>query len=178
MALKFTELDFLSAVFRPSKSGPLTGLRRRKRSGKTWNKTRLNAFNKMPAKNQEILRRSGTEESYLRGETSLAEAKRTLRVTAVNQGIVKPLRTRATPSQLATPHDVTQHIYDLASQRPGISEHPISLRHIGKNAQQIVDRHLAGKVFKIKTYDELIRSLGDEQYLDDDDSGMSLLYYR
>jgi hypothetical protein len=54
----------------------------------------LAAFNKMSAAQQEVLKRSGQREAYLKGETTLAKAKALLRPQAVALHIAKPLRQR------------------------------------------------------------------------------------
>lgn len=92
-----TDSSFLSHIFSPRKFAQPTGLRKTHLSGKGWNKSRLRAFNRMPAVNQEILKRSGQRDAYLKGETSLVEAKRALRPKAISLGVAKPLRPRATP---------------------------------------------------------------------------------
>ena len=91
-----TDTSFLQYIFSPKKHGLPTGLRRSKlTSAAGRNKTRLKSYNKMSAANQEVLRRSGKRDSYLKGEVSFVEAKRALRDVAVDLGVAKPLRTRA-----------------------------------------------------------------------------------
>jgi len=58
----------------------------------------------MPALNQEVLKRAGLREQYLKGETTLAKAKASLRGQAVTLGIAKPQKPTAvgyTKTQLA-----------------------------------------------------------------------------
>lgn len=98
---KLSDVSFLGHLFSPKRQPLPTGLRKTVLKGtKGQRKGRVAAFNRMSPFNQELLKRSGTRDSYLRGETSLADAKRTLRPTAERQGLAKPLRnTLATPSR-------------------------------------------------------------------------------
>lgn len=95
-----TDSSFLGYLFKPSKNKQPTGLRKTSLTGRTGrNPRRLRAYNKMTAAQQETLKRAGQRDAYLKGESTLADAKRTLRQTAVNLGIAKPVRprTKATP---------------------------------------------------------------------------------
>lgn len=104
---RYTLDTFLKHIFSPSKNPQPSGLRKHVLSGLRGgrSKARLNAFNKMPAKNQAILDRAGMRDAYLRGDAKLADAKRVLREQAVQKGFVKPLRPRtpkaATPAPTA-----------------------------------------------------------------------------
>jgi hypothetical protein len=92
-----TEQSFLSHVFSPKKHAAPSGLRKTTLTGLKGgrSKARLNAYNKTSAVNQEILKRSGLRDAYLKGQTTLAEAKRSLRGTAISLGVAKPMRARA-----------------------------------------------------------------------------------
>jgi hypothetical protein len=104
-----TDSSFLSHIFSPKKAAQPTGLRKTHLSGKGWNGRRLRAFNRMPAVNQEILKRSGQRDAYLKGETSLADAKRSLRPKAISLGVAKPTRSRTpgTARAASTPARIT-----------------------------------------------------------------------
>jgi hypothetical protein len=97
----FTMTSFLSHLFKPSKNPQPSGLTTKRLKGLRGGRrrSRLTAFNAMKPVNQRLLEESGQRESYLRGETTLAEARRKLRQTAVNLGIAKPVRPRATPPE-------------------------------------------------------------------------------
>jgi hypothetical protein len=89
------DASFLAHIFHPKKQPIPTGLRKSKIVGLAGRKkTRVAAYNRMSAVNQEILKRSGNRDAYLAGTTSLAEAKRALRPSAVAQGVAKPLKAR------------------------------------------------------------------------------------
>lgn len=91
-----SDTTFLSHVFSPKKHAQPTGLRRTILKALTGGRknTRLKSFNRMSAVNQEVLKRSGQREAYLKGQTNLAEAKRSLRPQAIALNVAKPLRNR------------------------------------------------------------------------------------
>lgn len=91
-----TESSFLGFLFRPSKNKQPTGLRKTSLTGRAGrNPRRLRAYNRMSAVQQETLKRAGQRDAYLKGESTLADAKRSLRQTAVQLGVAKPARPRA-----------------------------------------------------------------------------------
>lgn len=90
-----SDTSFLSHIFSPKKHAQPTGLRKTHLSGKQWQKRRLASFNRMSAVQQETLKRAGKRDAYLKGESTLAEARRTLRESAVRLGVAKPVRTRS-----------------------------------------------------------------------------------
>jgi len=94
-----TENSFLAHVFSPKKAPLPSGLRKTTLTGLKGGRTkgRLNAFNKLSPFNQEILKRSGQRDAYLKGETTLVKAKQALRPAAVNLGLAKPVK-RRTPA--------------------------------------------------------------------------------
>ncbi len=92
---QLTDASFLLHVFSPRKNEQPTGLRKTTLKGaKTHRKARVNAFNKMTSVKQEILKRSGQRDAYLRGEITFTDAKRHLRVEAVRKNLVRPVRNR------------------------------------------------------------------------------------
>lgn len=99
---KLNDSNFLAHLFAPKKNPLPTGLRKRDvKGGKDAKATRVRSYNKFSAAQQEVLKRTGLRDAYLAGNTSLADAKRTLRLKAVDAGIVKPLKSRirtATPT--------------------------------------------------------------------------------
>jgi hypothetical protein len=90
------DTSFLGHLFSPKKNPLPAGIRKTHLSGTRGGRTkaRLAAFNRMSPTSQELLRRSGKRESYLKGETSLSEAKASLRQAAVSLGVAKPLPKR------------------------------------------------------------------------------------
>lgn len=96
--------SFLGFLFRPSKNPLPTGLRKTTLRGTAdRNPRRLRAYNKMTAAQQEVLRRSGQREQYLKGETTLAKAKASLRGAAIQLGIAKPLKPKRAPARDTSP---------------------------------------------------------------------------
>ncbi len=95
-----TENSFLAHLFSPKKNPLPTGLRARPVVQSKGRKVaRVNAYNKLPALKQEVLKRSGKRDAFLRGEVTYTDAKKALRGTAVERGVVKPVRTRAPKPQ-------------------------------------------------------------------------------
>lgn len=121
-----SESNFLAHVFSPRKQPLPTGLRKSILVGtKGRNKRRLSAFNRMSAFQQEVLKRSGQRDSYLRGDSTLADAKRLLRPKAIGLGVAKPVKSRhrGVPAHLIkTPLDalVARHVRAevIAAGRP------------------------------------------------------------
>ena len=111
-----SDSTFLGHVFSPKKNPQPTGLRKTSLRGTAGrNPRRLKAYNKLSAVNQEILKKAGTRDAYLKGETTLAEAKRKLRDTAVKLGVAKPLRVRHPRQPFVRTHLdrlVAKHIRD------------------------------------------------------------------
>ncbi len=90
-----SEESFLAHLFSPKKNALPTGLRARPVVvSKGRSKARVNAYNKMPAVKQEVLKRAGLRDAYLKGETTFLDAKKALRPKAVEKGIVRPVRTK------------------------------------------------------------------------------------
>ncbi len=108
-----TDDSFLQHIFSPKKNPLPVGLRKRPITfvkGRT--KGRVSSYNRMSATNQELLKRSGFREAYLKGDASLADAKRELRKTAVSKGIAKPLKGKVAARRPGTNLDllVASHI--------------------------------------------------------------------
>lgn len=102
-----TEESFLRHLFSPKKNPLPTGIRKRPIAftpGRT--KARVAAYNRMSGASQETLRRAGLRDDYLKGNATLADAKKALRRVAVDLGIAKP-----TAGQ---PRRVTSHLNTLA----------------------------------------------------------------
>lgn len=87
--------SFLAHLFSPKKNALPTGLRARPVVvSKGRNKARVNAYNKMPAVKQEVLKRAGLRDAFLKGETTYTEAKKALRPKAVEKGVARPVRAK------------------------------------------------------------------------------------
>ena len=98
---RLSEDSFLAHLFSPKKQPLPTGLRKATLKGtKGQRSTRLKAFNQMNPFNQEVLKRSGTRDSYLRGDSTLADAKRALRPQAIAKKLAKPVRNRVKPAPI------------------------------------------------------------------------------
>lgn len=114
---RLTNESFLQYLFHPKRNPKPTGIRKTVLSGLQGGRTkgRLAAFNRMSAPNQEMLRRSGLRDAYLRGEVKLSEARRSLRQTAVDLGIARPLpaRTVAPTRQQTVEALIARHIKDV-----------------------------------------------------------------
>lgn len=90
---KLSDESFLGHLFGPKKNPLPSGLRKTTLKGaKGHTKGRVAAFNRMTPFKQELLKRSGTRDSYLRGQSTLAEAKAALRPAAIAKKIARPLK--------------------------------------------------------------------------------------
>jgi hypothetical protein len=94
--IPLSENSFLAHLFSPKRNPQPSGIRKTELKGLKGGRTkaRLNAFNRMSPFNQELLKRSGQRDAYLRGEATLADAKSSLRPKAIAQKLAKPLRTK------------------------------------------------------------------------------------
>lgn len=101
-----TDESFFLAIFRPKKNPLPSGLRKRPLSGLKGGRkqARLNAYNKMSAEKQELLRRSGRLDYYLRGESTYAQAKRFFRVQAESRGVIPPVKRKNLGGIRQDPH--------------------------------------------------------------------------
>lgn len=92
--IPLNDSSFLGHVFSPKKNPVPSGIRKTSLKGLKGGRTkaRLNAFNRMSPFNQELLKRSGQRDAYLRGEASLRDAKETLRPKAILAKVARPLR--------------------------------------------------------------------------------------
>jgi hypothetical protein len=98
--IPLSDHSFLGHVFSPKKNPVPSGIRKTSLVGLKGgrSKARLNAFNRMSPVNQEILKRSGQRDAYLRGEATLADAKRSLRPKAIALKLARPLRAKVQPA--------------------------------------------------------------------------------
>lgn len=173
---RLTTESFLSHLFRPSKNALPSGIRKTTLKGKKGQKrARINSWNKMPGKNQEILRRAGLQDAFLRGDVTVTEAKRRLRIDAANQGIVKPLRRRA-PSKAVSDdiYGVFRHM-DRILQTDRKNPDHLRMNAVMMSPQQRVD------VKQISTFDEFRAeaSSPSERWMTTFDDGVtrSVLWY-
>lgn len=100
-----SDTSFLAHVFGPKRNPKPTGIRKSKplKGVKGQNKGRIAAFNRMSPVSQELLKRSGLKESYLRGQTTLSDAKRTVRPQAISLGLAKPVPGQPTVIRVPRP---------------------------------------------------------------------------
>jgi hypothetical protein len=91
-----TDKSFLGFLFSPKKNPLPSGLRKTTLTGLKGgrNKRRLTAFNRMNPVSQEALKRAGLRDAYLRGEATLADAKKALRPRAVAFQVARPVKAR------------------------------------------------------------------------------------
>lgn len=130
-----SEDSFLKHLFSPKKNPLPTGLRKRPLAfSKGRSKARVASYNRMSAANQEVLKRSGLRDAYLKGEATLPSAKRALRDTAVALGFAKPLRQRATTTRIHQPRQetldglVAQHVARTLAQAGKLVSHKFYYR--------------------------------------------------
>lgn len=130
-----SDRSFLGHLFSPKRNPKPTGLRKTSLTGLKGgrNKGRLTSFNRMSAVNQETLKRAGMRDQYLRGETTLADAKRALRPQAIQLGVAKPVRRRG-PIQaiIRTPLDarVAAHLkYTIRAEGKPVNPFTVD-RHV------------------------------------------------
>lgn len=90
---KLSLSSFLKHLFAPKTNALPTGIRARKLVGtKGRSKARLAAYNRMSGASQEVLRQAGLREEYLKGQSSLKDARGILRAKALQQGYAKPTK--------------------------------------------------------------------------------------
>lgn len=119
----FSDRSFLAAVFSPTKNPVPTGIRKRPVKGTVGRKaSRVRSYNAMPPINQLVLYRSDMRDQYLRGDATLADAKRALRGAAVDLGIAKPLRSQKQTIRSGSFSDPAtraySHLVDTLSSAP------------------------------------------------------------
>lgn len=127
-----SEDTFLKHLFSPRKNPLPTGIRKRDVSySKGRSKARVNAFNRMSVTNREALKQSGMREAYLRGETTLRDARTALRGTAVQKGYARPVTGTASPTAPAVAGSldsiVTGHVV-RELRKAGLHPNPQKLR--------------------------------------------------
>lgn len=131
---------FLGHLFSPAKNALPTGLRKHPvAAGKGRKNARVAAYNRMTPFKQEVLRRSGQREAYLRGEASFRDAKEALRGEAVEKRYAKPLRTkkRTSPTRNAMRRRLDTLIADRIRINALNAGKKYSLPHIIENVQLI-----------------------------------------
>lgn len=101
-----TEESFLAHLFSPKKNALPTGLRARPLAAAKGRKAaRVTAYNKMPALKQEVLKRSGLRDAYLKGEATFVQAKAVLCPKAVEKGVARPIRVRKAKAPVVVRND-------------------------------------------------------------------------
>jgi hypothetical protein len=136
-----TEDTFLKHLFSPKRNALPTGIRKsalKPARGRT--NARVASHNRMSGASQEILRRSGLRDAYLKGQASLADAKRALRQVAVEKGLARPLRTRAgKPTHKWTPTslDATIAVHVVKALRD--SGRPVNIDRVHDHVKYLDD---------------------------------------
>lgn len=136
---RLSEQSFLAHLFSPKKNPSPTGIRKTHLSGVKGgrSKGRLAAFNRMSPVSQELLKRSGLREAYLRGEAKLSDAKTALRPAGIRLGVAKPVRPRIPRVVIRTDLDarVAQHLkYVIRAEGRHVNE-----RTVDRNVVYIPD---------------------------------------
>jgi len=149
-----TEESFLAHLFSPKRNPVPTGLRTRPlvhSKGRT--RARVASYNRMSASNQEILRRSGQREAYLRGEVTLKDARSVLRVVAVRLGLAKPLRPSKRPvvGRMLSDLDVqvASHIVRVLRQsgrKPNVDKIHKNIVYLPEEDLQVMEHADAGRI--------------------------------
>lgn len=175
-----TPLNFLRYIFTPSKQAKPTGLRKKNVSGLKGGrkKARVNAFNKMPAEKQEVIRRAHLQEEFLRGEVTYTQAKAELRERAVANRIVKPKKILVRPGE-----DIYEKWYDAARHLNSINSSPRKkLSTIVAHVGHMTDRQRADAM-KIRNEGQLIlnsrKSPNNDQWMTEWEDGTmhNVLWY-
>jgi hypothetical protein len=136
-----SEQSFLGHVFSPKKNPKPAGIRKTTLTGVKGGRTkgRLNAFNRMSPTNQELLKRAGMREQYLKGEVKLGDAKAALRPKAVSLGVARPGRPRpgSIRAVIRTPLDarVAAHLKHVVRS----AGRPLNTASVDKNVRFIPD---------------------------------------
>jgi len=162
--------NFLAHIFHPSKNPRPTGLRRHhitwRGIGKSRKTSRIRAFNRMTPVQQRVIE-AVDREAYLRGQLTLAEAKRRLRPYAIQRGIAKPLKSRAITGpdertvtrrryeQLAIQNILTVAEYRDPFKANGYEKNPISRQTVEHNVKHVM-RNAQVKKAATVSYDELL----------------------
>lgn len=158
--------SFLQSIFQPSKHQTPKGLRKRsatKTSGR--NARRVRAFNNLTPAKQAILDKANQREAYLRGDTTLTEAKNSLRAEAIRNGWTAPV-TRTT--------SIEHHISSLVQRATGRNIDPDKL-HQRVNAMTPEQRREASSL----TFAELQQRASDnDNLIETDDGDTNPFWYR
>lgn len=161
---------FLNAVFHPKTAPRPTGLRRASASMNSLRKaSRVRAFNKLDPLKQQIIIRAGNKESYLRGNSSIADSRASLRVQAVGKGIAKPV----TPSSVAA-----GKIVAAASQRPafdgaGKPKGDVNPDAVLRNVRKMTPSQKR-RAEGVTSYEDLLEMIDETR----DDEGYSPFFYK
>lgn len=83
----------------------------------------MRAFNRLSAKNQLILDKTGRRDAYLRGETTVTQARASLRVEGIRHGWARPPRVR-----VDMVGKVVAHITAVQTAATGQAPDPANLR--------------------------------------------------
>jgi len=151
---KLSEDSFLGHLFSPAKNPLPTGVRKTTLKGaKGQRKGRVAAFNRMTPFKQELLKRSGTRDSYLRGETTLADAKARLRPQAIAKNLAKALRPKTVASPRELPLDKRIAAFLIRKLHDGGTSKPVNPQtvydqnpYFGDNADESILSWGSGRI--------------------------------
>lgn|SRR6478735_5028854 len=148
-----SEDSFLKHLFSPKKNLLPTGIRRRPLAfAKGRTKARVASYNRMSATSQEVLRRSGMRDAYLKGEGTLSDAKRALRGKAVEKGFAKPLKPKlrlGAPYESALDNRVAAHVAKtLRTTGRNVNVHrlAVGVKHLPHDVKPEVEYWTVGQI--------------------------------
>ena len=159
--------DLLNNIFHPTKSKRPKGLRKTQVSGSNWKASRRRSFNSMDAVKQNTIRAAGQFESYLKGDTTLADARNRLRTDAIQQGIARPTKG-------STIGDVVEKLFSFASERPerynmgGDDYHAEVSKKTIRGYVGKMDKETLAAAKGIGSYEELAGLASDDNLIDED----------
>lgn len=148
---RLSDDSFLKHLFSPAKNPLPTGIRKRSLKGtRGRDKARLAAYNRMSGANQELLKRSGLREAYLKGDASLQDAKHALRPEAVRRGIAKGLRPVLPTPGRSLDDQVAGYVYRTVTgdRRPTVNYNTIrkNVTHLPPGVKPDVLNWTPGKI--------------------------------
>ena len=151
-----SDTSLLAHIFGPKKNPQPTGIRKTKLKGKKGQtKGRIAAFNRMSPVNQELLKRTGRRDEYLRGEISLTDVRKAVRAHAVSLGVAKPtpnmpqLPTR----RVQTPMTRRQMVDKLVARHIKITLSDAGRRYSDRGIDERVPRIPSYIVEHVQTWD-------------------------
>lgn len=178
---KLSRDSLLNYVFHPRTAPKPLGIRKSLVTSTKWKTSRKASWNKMDADKQQAIIAAGQQNSYLTGKTTLADAKRALRPTAIAKGIARPTRAD-------TNRAITDRLFSVANNRPESAKYrsrpdskgrileksPASKKHISDKVRRM-NADTKRAAMNISSYEELVDFASDDNLIDDD--GINPFWY-